>query len=138
MSLIPEQAMQSNQLKRQENNMAKKLDKVMASLEKIRKEIRLDFIALVEDKGIDGELFTFDLCTIYGLELAKSTIDKIEVCGEDVLFYYNENTNDYDSIKAFQTGDLAEFYDNLVEAIEDDERIMYEENEAEARCARLG
>lgn len=138
MSLIPEQVMQLNQLKRQESNMAKKLDKVMASLEKIRKEIRLDFIALVEDKGIDGELFTFDLCTIYGLELAKSTIDKIEVCGEDVLFYYNENTNDYDSIKAFQTGDLAEFYDNLVEAIEDDERIMYEENEAEARCARLG
>ena len=138
MSLIPDQVMQLNQLKRQESNMAKKLDKVMASLETIRKEIRLDFIALVEDKGIDGELFTFDLCTIYGLELAKSTIDKIEVCGEDVLFYYNENTNDYDSTKAFQIRDIAAFYDNLVEAIEDDERIMYEENEAEARCARLG
>ena len=138
MSLTQEQVMQSNQLKKQENNMAKKSNKVMASLEKIRKEIRLDFIALVEDKGIDGELFTFDLCSMYGFELANSTIDKIVVCDEDVLFYYNENTNDYDSIEAFQTEELAEFYDNLVAAIEDDERIMWEENEAESRCARLG
>lgn len=114
------------------------LKEVMQELKNIRNKIRINFIVLVADKGLDGELFTFDLCSMYGFELANSTIDKIVVCDEDVLFYYNENTNDYDSIKAFQTGDLAEFYDNLVEAIEDDERIMYEENETEARCARLG
>ena len=118
--------------------MAKKSNKVKESLEKIRNKIRIDFIVLVADKGFGGELFTFDLCSMYGFELANSTIDKIVVCDEDVLFYYNENTNDYDSIEAFQTEELAEFYDNLVAAIEDDERIMWEENEAEARCARLG
>ena len=118
--------------------MAKKSNKVKESLEKIRNKIRIDFIVLVADKGFRGELFIFDLCSMYGFELANSTIDKIVVCDEDVLFYYNENTNDYDSIEAFKTEELAEFYDNLVEAIEDDERIMYEENEAEARCARLG
>lgn len=138
MSLTQEQVMQSNQLKKQENNMAKKSNKVKESLEKIRNKIRIDFIVLVADKGFRGELFTFDLCSMYGLELANSTIDKIVVCDEDVLFYYNENTNDYDSIEAFKTEELAEFYDNLVAAIEDDERIMWEENEAEARCARLG
>ena len=58
MSLIQEQVMQSNQLKKQENNMAKKSNKVMKSLEKIRNKIRIDFIVLVADKGFRGELFT--------------------------------------------------------------------------------
>ena len=107
-------------------------------LQKISDSLYKDYVALVDDKGYKNELKTFGLCSEYGLSLADSTIDKIEVCNDNILFYYNENTNDYDSIEAFQTEELAEFYDNLVAAIEDDERIMWEENEAEARCARLG
>ena len=97
------------------------LKEVMQDLKKIRNKVRINFIALVADKGIGDELSTFDLCSMYGFELANSTIDKIVVCDDDVLFYYNENTNDYDGIDAFQVGELAEFYDNLVEAIEDNE-----------------
>lgn len=94
------------------------LKEVRQDLKKIRNKIRNNFIALVAEKGIDDELYTFDLCSMY---VANSTIDKIVVCDDDVLFYYNENTNDYDSIDSFQVGELAEFYDNLVEAIEDNE-----------------
>ena len=97
------------------------LKEVMQDLKEIRNKVRNNFIALIADKGIGDELSTFDLCSMYGFELANSTIDKIVVCGDDVLFYYNENTNDYDGIDAFQVGELAEFYDNLVEAIEDNE-----------------
>ena len=138
MSLIQEQVMQSNQLKKQENNMAKKSNKVKESLEKIRNKIRIDFIVLVADKGFGGELFTFDLCSMYGLELANSTIDKIVVCDEDVLFYYNENTNDYDTYQHFEIGDLAQFFDELVRAIEENEEYAEFENRAEGLVAQLG
>ena len=117
--------------------MAKKTS-YQKKLQKVSDSLYKDYVALVDDKGYKNELKTFGLCSEYGLSLADSTIDKIEVWNDNILFYYNENTNDYDSIEAFQTEELAEFYDNLVAAIEDDERIMWEENEAETRCARLG
>ena len=117
--------------------MAKKTS-YQKKLQKVSDSLYKDYVALVDDKGYNNELKTFDLCSEYGLSLADSTIDKIEVWNDNILFYYNENTNDYDSIEAFQTEELAEFYDNLVEAIEDDERIIWQENEGEVRCARLG
>ena len=118
--------------------MAKKYNKVKKSLEKIINKIRIDFIVLVADKGFRGELFTFDLCSMYGLELANSTIDRIVVCDEDVLFYYNENTNDYDVYQNFEIGDLAQFFDELVRAIEEDEEYAESENRAEGLVAQLG
>ena len=92
----------------------KKLQKVSDSLYK-------DYVALVDDKGYKNELKTFGLCSEYGLSLADSTIDKIEVWNDNILFYYNENTNDCDTYQHFEIEDLAQFFDGLVRAIEEHE-----------------
>lgn len=108
----------------------KKLQKVSDSLYK-------DYVALVDDKGYNNELKTFDLCSEYGLSLADSTIDKIEVWNDNILFYYNEEANDYDAYQHFEIGDLAQFFDELVRAIEEDEEYAESENRAEGLVAQL-
>ena len=109
----------------------KKLQKVSDSLYK-------DYVALVDDKGYKNELKTFDLCSEYGLSLADSTIDKIEVWNDNILFYYNEDANDYDYYQNFEIGDLAQFFDELVRVIEEDEEYAESENRAEGLVAQLG
>ena len=109
----------------------KKLQKVSDSLYK-------DYVALVDDKGYNNELTTFNLCSEYGLSLAHCTIDKIEVWNDNILFYYNEDANDYDYYQNFEIGDLAQFFDELVRAIEEDEEYAESENRAEGLVAQLG
>lgn len=78
------------------------------------------FAELVKKEGFDNELYTFEYCSNYGCSLADSTIDKIEVVGGNVWFCYNQNTNDYDRIESFSDADLNDFYNELVEAIEEE------------------
>ena len=107
-------------------------------LQKISDSLYKDYVSLVDDKGYKNELKTFGLCSEYGLSLADSTIDKIEVCNDNILFYYNENTNDYDTYQHFEIGDLAQFFDELVRAIEENEEYAEFENRAEGLVAQLG
>ena len=100
--------------------MAKKTS-YQKKLQKVSDSLYKDYVALVDDKGYKNELKTFGLCSEYGLSLADSTIDKIEVWNDNILFYYNEEANDYDDYQHFEIGDLAQFFDELVRAIEEDE-----------------
>jgi len=76
------------------------------------------FASLVSKFGKDNELYTFDTCSNFGIELADSTIDKIElIFGFDditnVMFYFNENTGDCCSIDRFNEDELLDFYKEL-------------------------
>lgn len=76
-------------------------------------ELLTKFIELVRKYGYNGVLHTFNICSDYGVELAGSTIDKIEVSGSMVYFYFNENINDYDSFNMFLVRDLQKFYNGI-------------------------
>ena len=107
-------------------------------LQKLSDSLYKDYVALVDDEGYKNERTTFNLCSEYGLSLAHCTIDKIEVTDNNIFFYYNENTNDYDTYQHFDIGDLAQFFDGLVRAIEEDEEYAEFENRAEGLVAQLG
>lgn len=89
------------------------------------------FVNLVNKYGENGVLNVF--FANIGVELDGSTIDKIEVIGNgtNVCFYYNANTNDYDTIGAFSEDALAlfltELEDELEERDEEDKRSYIEE-----------
>lgn len=120
--------------------MAKKTS-YQKKLQKVSDSLYKDYVALVDDKGYNNELTIFNLCSEYGLSLAHCTIDKIEVTDNNIFFYYNENTNDYDDYQHFEIGDLAQFFDELVRAIEEDkEYAEYAEikNRVEGLVAQLG
>lgn len=117
--------------------MAKKTS-YQKKLQKVSDSLYKDYVALVENKGYKNELEIFDLCSEYDLSLADSTIDKIEVTDNNIFFYYNENTNDYDVYQHFEIGDLAQFFDELVRAIEEGEEYAEFENRAEGLVAQLG
>lgn len=97
--------------------MAKKTS-YQKKLQKLSDSLYKDYVALVDDKGYKNELKTFNLCSEYGLSLAHCTIDKIEATDNNIFFYYNENTNDYDTYQHFDIEDLAQFYDGLAKVVE--------------------
>ena len=66
-----------------------------------------------------NELETFDYCSEYGCYLDESTIDKIAVEGDKLMFYFNENTNDCEDFNEFLVQDLKDFYNDLKAAITD-------------------
>ena len=69
------------------------------------------------NSGYNDTIYTFELCSEYGIELNGSTIDKIELTLDGrIYFYYNQNTNDLDPIEMFTFEDLKSFYDDIVEA----------------------
>lgn len=68
-----------------------------------------------------NNLFVFEYCSNYGIELDNSTIDEIEICGDDVLFVFNSNEKgNYDYLEHFCDYDLMQFYVKLVNAIEEE------------------
>lgn len=76
---------------------------------------------LVNQRGENGRLEVFAFCANYGVMLDGSTIDRIDVtpCGLD--FFYNENTGDFDTDREFTAPDLKEFYNDLINAIKDED-----------------
>lgn len=74
-----------------------------------------DFVRLIDRFGINNELFTFNYCSEKGIDLGGSTIDKIVYIpqNEELLFYYNENTNDYESFESLPKTDVRKFYNEL-------------------------
>lgn len=94
------------------------------------------YINLIKECGDGEELFTFELCSTYGLSLEYSTIDKIETDTiDDVIFVYNQNEkNAYDYIDHFDMGDLIDFYNGLVDAIKKENE--YAEENRENNCIR--
>lgn len=90
-------------------------------------EIKKKFIELIKKYGLTVSFFgsqeieTFQFFSEgYISLLAGSTIDKISWDGVAVLFFYNENTNDYDSIDAFKKKDLEQFYLELSKCLENE------------------
>ena len=82
------------------------------------------YIALVKDYGFNGRRFrTFDYCSDYGFSLDDSTIDKIEINDDEVLFYYNENTNDWATFENFTLSGLWKFYKDLTSMLWTDEGL---------------
>lgn len=75
-----------------------------------------DFITLIKRFGSKDELYTFDLCSNHGIELDGSTIDKIAYnpLNGDILFYYNENTDDFDKFESFSLDNLRYFYNDIL------------------------
>lgn len=82
---------------------------------------------LVKQYGYSkNNLFVFEYCSNYGIELDNSTIDEIEICGDDVLFIFNANENgNYAHLERFSKDELMEFYVKLIDAIEEEKK--YEE-----------
>lgn len=84
---------------------------------------------LVKQYGYSkNNLFIFEYCSNYGIELDNSTIDEIEICGDEVLFIFNSNERgNYAHLERFSEHKLMEFYVKLVNAIEEEKK--YEEEE---------
>lgn len=82
-------------------------------------DLKGKFIALIHKYGCNNELDTFDYCSKYGCSLDGSTIDKIAVEGDKLIFYFNENTNDREDFNEFLVQDLKDFYNDLKAAIAD-------------------
>lgn len=78
---------------------------------------------LVKQYGYSkNNLFIFEYCSNYGIGLDNSTIDEIEICGDEVLFIFNSNEKgDYAHLERFGVDELMEFYVKLVNAIEEDD-----------------
>ena len=79
------------------------------------------FTDLIKEFGNRGILHTFEYCANYGIELDGSTIDAIVIDGNSVIFYYNENTDDWDDITAFSQRGLENFYEKLDAIFHDNE-----------------
>lgn len=83
-----------------------------------REVLYADYVGLIKRYGTNGDLDTFTLCTDNNLSLNDSTIDKIQLCGDTILFFYNWNIGDYDMFMDFNVDDLAAFYDGLAHVLE--------------------
>ena len=82
----------------------------------------------------DNSVYTFDLCSMYGVELDDSTIDRIRIAPNgEVQFVYNENENDYDTIDKFSYKSLKQFYNDIVDAWNEDMEYIEFENRGEGR-----
>lgn len=79
--------------------------------------LRKEFALLIARVGDNGVLWTWNYCTDNGCELAGSTIDQIELRGQEVYFVYNVNGYDEDALEHFHHDDLQEFLDGLTDAI---------------------
>ena len=75
------------------------------------------FTNLINRFGNSGRLYTFDICSDYGVELEGSTIDSIVIDGNTIIFFYNENTGDYDDITIFKEESLKQFYNEISSAL---------------------
>lgn len=82
--------------------------------------IKTKFIELVNAVGKNNEFHTFSICSDHGVELDKSTIDKIVVVRHDVRFYFNENEDDYAYLETFSINGLVDFLDGIVCFLIDD------------------
>ncbi len=85
----------------------------------MKEELKEKFINLIRTFGHKNEMQTFSYCSEYGFDLAGSTIDRIQIIGNDsgLCFVYNENTNDYDTDSAFTDSQLEDFFTNLEYAV---------------------
>ena len=115
-----------------ERNKAMKIQKEKLTKENVVDAYKNLFYYMGRDNNFSGyndTIDTFNLCSEYGFELNNSTIDKIELTlNNRVYFYYNQNTNDLDPIEAFSFKDLKSFYNNLVDAWNEEEENDYMEN----------
>ena len=94
------------------------------------------FRKFVDDTAGYGEnsVYTFDLCSMYGVELDDSTIDRIRVASNGELqFVYNENENDYDTIDKFSYKSLKDFYYGIVDAWNKEMEYIELENSGEGK-----
>ena len=90
-------------------------NKIKVTNNKIEEAFKL----FVKENAYDAEnsLYIFDLCSMYGIELDDSTIDRIRINSYgEIEFVYNENENDYDNIKHFSYKSLKKFYNEIVDA----------------------
>lgn len=76
---------------------------------------------LIETEGYkDGKnivLPSFEICTTYGCLLDDSTIDNIVLLPEgEIRFYYDNNSDDYESLDNFTYEEIEDFYDNFINA----------------------
>lgn len=97
-----------------------KMEKINFNKDNIKK----CYIDLIKQYGKDNTLYTFDYCSNYGIELNNSTIDAIQVdlYSGDVIFVYNANVSgEYDYIESFSMEDLIDFYNSLIDVIENED-----------------
>ena len=93
-------------------------------MEKIKfsKEVIEDYYKrLIEKYGKNGSLWVFDYCSDYGLELDNSTIDEIIIYLDDIVFIFDKNDNDYAYLSQFAMESLIEFYNGLVDALNEED-----------------
>ena len=119
-------------MEEKKNENIEKLEDFVKNINNLTNDLKGKFVALVSKYGCNNELETFDYCSEYGCYLDESTIDKIAVEGDKLMFYYNENTNDCEDFNEFFVSDLNKFYNDLKSAISD----SIGENEGETQAAR--
>ena len=101
-----------------------------------KKTIEEAFKQFVRENAGEGEnkLYVFDLCSMYGVGLADSTIDEIRINGYgEVEFVYNANEGDYDNIMHFSYRDLRDFYYGIVDAWNEEMSCIEFENRGEGK-----
>ena len=104
-------------MEEKKNENIEKLEDFVKNINNLTNDLKGKFVALVSKYGCNNELDTFDYCSEYGCSLDESTIDKIAVEGDKLMFYYNENTDDCEEFTEFLVSDLNNFYRVLKAAI---------------------
>lgn len=111
----------------------------MYKKEKITKEnIKEAWKNLVYSEGYDEghtkHLQTWDICSMYGVELNNSTIDEVTLLPDgQIRFFYNINTGDYDEFGNFKYSDLRKFYKDFIDAYNKEEEYVMMENAGEGK-----
>jgi hypothetical protein len=109
----------------------------MYKKEKITKEnIKEAWKNLVYSEGYDEgqtkHLQTWDICSMYDVELNNSTIDEVVLLPDgQIRFFYNINTGDYDEFRNFKYSDLRKFYKDFIDAYNKEEEYVMMENAGE-------
>ena len=99
-----------------------KTNHFITQLDCIFTEVKAAYKNLVREHGKNDRLEVFNICADYGIDLNGSTIDCISIENDDVVFYYNENENDYEFFDNIGIHDTAYFIDVITEFINKTEK----------------
>ena len=90
--------------------------KKISDKEKVKRNVITARFSELLSNAKNGEIFTFEMCSEWGVGMGDSTFDKVEMTIDgDIRFYYNENTGDYETIRHFDTDELEAFYDVILD-----------------------
>ena len=90
------------------------------------------FKELIEDIMPEKDFYTKDLCMMYGIKLEGQEVEQIKITEDGDIMFYGVNGENMRS-SHFKFEGLKDFYNDIVDAWNDEEEFVYMENYGEGR-----